>query len=130
VLRDLARNNVLPAVPWILIIDISRDIISFHLDMGRHRDVCPGPAVIIEGLKSFRRLRRLFRIGKLPQTVQGAAKYRSSGCPGRLICPLLQLFLIRKNHVVRMGGEAVYLEKSRIRDDGRIKALLPGPGLV
>ena len=76
VLRNLAGNDILPAVPGILIIDIGGNIIPFHLNMGRDTDVRPCAAVIREGFKACGRVRRLFRIGKLPEAVQGIAQYR------------------------------------------------------
>ena len=112
--RDLTGNDILAAVPWILIIDIGRDIIAFHLDMGRDPYVRPCTAVIGGRLEAGRRVRRLIRIGKLPQTVQGTAKNRVSGCSRGLLSPSLQLRFICKKDMVRVRRKAVLLKDGRI----------------
>ena len=122
--RDLSRNEILAAVPGILIIDIGRDIIAFHLDMGRNPDIRPCTAVIRDRLKAGRRVRGLLGIRNLPQTVQGIAEYRISCCSRRLLRPPLQLLFVRKKDVVRMCRKTVFLKNGRIRRDPRIKLLL------
>jgi len=71
--RDLTRYDVLPSVPGILVIDIGRDIIPLHLDMGGHTDGRPCVAVKREGFKAFRRVCRPGGIEKTPRSVQGMA---------------------------------------------------------
>ncbi len=49
--RDFPVPNFFPPVPWVLGVDIGRDVVPFHLDMGRHPDVAPVPAIVIQTFK-------------------------------------------------------------------------------
>ena len=54
-LRSFAQRQVLSSVPRILRVDISRLVISFHLDIGRNADLCPAALIILRLLEALDR---------------------------------------------------------------------------
>ena len=64
--RHLVRPDAFPSIPRILRVRVLRAVIAFHLDMCRHADVIPSPAIVFRLFKSADRLLIVFRIVELP----------------------------------------------------------------
>ena len=64
--RHPVRPDVFPSIPRILRVRILRTVIAFHLDMCRHADVIPSPAVVFRLFKSMDRLLIVSRIVEFP----------------------------------------------------------------
>ena len=109
---NLPGQDLLPAVPWILHVQISGDIVALHLDMGRHPDLSPVSAVIVIRLKALDRVVQISSIRKLPDAVQGKAE--------RILTPV-QVVPVRIADMVRMSGDHVFLKKFGIFDFAVVK---------
>ena len=103
-LGNLARHNVLAAVPGILDIAVLRNTITFHLDMGGHGNIRPGRAVVFQLFKAGKDLFFVQRIEKLPRAVQAQPQP---------VFARLQILQAGEGLVIRVGGEAVFAEKFR-----------------
>ena len=69
-LGDLTLPDILPAIPGILGVGILGQVITLHLDVGRHPNLIPKGAVVIFPLKAGDGACMVFRVGKLPGTIQ------------------------------------------------------------
>ena len=68
--RNLPDIHILCTIPRILGIAVLGMPVSFHLDMGRHRNLLPAPAVIVCSLKARDHLLFISCMEKTPGTIQ------------------------------------------------------------
>ena len=71
-LRYLSGQYRFMPIPRIGLIGILRYAITFHLEMRRHTNGLPIPAVIIQRLEALRRKTRILGIMEIPQPIKRA----------------------------------------------------------
>ena len=89
VLRQLAGTEILQPVPGVLRVGILGMPPAFQLDVCGHVDIVPAAAVEIRLFKARNDLRRVLRVGELPQPVQGQTVRRPALVIGMGIKPVL-----------------------------------------
>ena len=111
VLRKFTGPDIFQSVPWIFGIAVLRRTVTFKLDMGRHTDIFPSPAVKFRLFKSGNHLCRADGMKKLPLAVQVQS-------------------VSRMNRVIRMRIQSVFTKKSRIFQSAFIKKHIQYTSLV
>ena len=111
-LRDLPGGDIFASVPRILGIHICRNIIPFHLHIGRNMNVLPAADIGVRLLEIRNDGTVIPGIMELPESVQGRPQGGGS---------LPHLLSGGKSGMVGMGGQRIYFKNSGVLHDIVIK---------